>query len=103
MQRHSKAEIPKLACSGQCGSPQVSNTVDNCACVFIASFESRCSLLASCVLFISAILLLEVMATPTSIILDDEVCEEGVFAKSPNKRSEYGKVLAVSLCTVIVI
>lgn len=46
--------------------------------------------------FTSALLLLEVMATPTSIILDEEVCDEGGLAKLPSKRSEYGKVLAVS-------
>ena len=48
-------------------------------------------------LLTSALLLMEVMATPTSIILDEEMCEEGGQAKLPSKRSEYGKVLAVSL------
>ncbi len=60
--------------------------------VFISLwFQTKCFSLSS------ALLLLEVMATPTSIILDEEACEEGGQAKLPSKRSEYGKVLAVSL------
>jgi hypothetical protein len=52
----------------------------------------------NCLFLTSALLLLEVMATPTSITLDEEGFEEGGVTKLPNKKSEYAKVLAVSLC-----
>ena len=44
----------------------------------------------------SVLLLLEVMAQPTSVMLDEEGCEEGGVTKLLNKKSEYGKILSVS-------
>lgn len=40
------------------------------------------------------LLLLEVMAQPTSVTLDDEGGEEAGLSKPANKKSEYGKLLA---------
>eukprot|EP00571_Detonula_confervacea_P003423 CAMPEP_0172329052 /NCGR_PEP_ID=MMETSP1058-20130122/60671_1 /TAXON_ID=83371 /ORGANISM="Detonula confervacea, Strain CCMP 353" /LENGTH=4507 /DNA_ID=CAMNT_0013046199 /DNA_START=90 /DNA_END=13614 /DNA_ORIENTATION=- len=41
-----------------------------------------------------SLLILEVMAQPTSVTLDDEGGEEAGLSKPANKKSEYGKVLA---------
>ena len=43
----------------------------------------------------TVLLILEVMAQPTSVTLDDEGGEEVGTSKPANKKSEYGKVLAV--------
>lgn len=48
-----------------------------------------------------ALLILEVMAQPTSVMLEDEGSEDGGTPKPANKKSEYGKVIVVCILVCI--